>query len=409
MTARVLYVTHRVPWPPDRGDRIRTWNVLKFLSARAKVDVACLADEPVSDDTLSALRGVTRRLAIVPHAGRRRYVRGLMSLACGRTITAGLFESSALRQIVRAWSDAESYDAVLASSSGVASYILPPTVSGAPTRWVDLIDVDSQKWLDYSRSARWPMSTIYGLEGRRVRRVEQQLSRSCDQLLVVSEAERELFRSFCATEKVAAVGNGVDADYFAPAASSAVEPASCVFVGVMNYKPNADAVLWFADQVWPSLRQRYPQAMFRIVGKSPGPEVSALGSRAGIEVTGSVSDVRPYLHRSSCVVVPLQIARGVQNKVLEALACGRPVVCSPEPLKGLRVTRGLHLLEADSPEAWIAAVSRVFDDASLRADLGLAGSEFVRQHHAWEQCLSHVSALIAGCETVRRDDCEVSA
>ena len=399
MPPRILYITHRVPWPPDRGDRIRTWNVLKFLAARANVDLVCLADEPVSESTMDALRRVTGRLAVISHSGRLRYARGVFSLLTGRTVTEGLFESSLLLQIVNDWNRSERYDAVMASSSGIAQYIFPPVVGGSPVRWVDLIDVDSQKWFDYASGARFPMSLVYRMEGRRLRRVEQQLAQHCDQLLVVSEAERDLFLSFCPTPKIAAVGNGVDAVYFARQDANPVDPYSCVFVGVMNYKPNADAVIWFAEHVWPRVRAAFPTAAFRIVGKSPSPDVRALATEPGIEVIGSVPDVRPWLHRSVCAVVPLRIARGVQNKVLEAMSCGRPVICSPAPLQGLAVEPGLHVLKADSAEDWVSAIGRVFEDVCLQQELGMAASAFVQLHHSWDQCLAPLEQL-----TARRDD-----
>jgi sugar transferase (PEP-CTERM/EpsH1 system associated) len=393
MTARILYVTHRVPYPPDRGDRIRTWNVLKFLAGRASVDLACLADEPASDDTLRELRRVTNQLAVVPHSGCGRYASGAISMLRGGTVTEGLFDSTALASVIREWSSRTTYDAVLASSSGVARYLFPPCINVDTKRWVDLIDVDSQKWLDYARAAGFPMSLVYRVEGQRLRKVECHLATTCDRLLVVSDAERDLFLSFCPTDRITAVGNGVDCQYFAPQPGTAAEAHSCVFVGVMNYKPNADAAIWFVQNVWPQIRQRYPDAKFYVVGKSPTSEVRALQAVGGIEVTGPVPDVRPWLRRSACAVVPLQIARGVQNKVLEAMACGRPVICSSEPLKGLSAEPGVHLLKADSPVEWIVALSRVFDNEQIQHDLGAAAAKWVQQHYAWGTALAMLNEL----------------
>lgn len=395
MRPRVLYITHRVPWPPDRGDRIRTWNVLKYLSVRADVDLACLADEPVSEATMTELRRVSRRLAVIPHAGKKRYAAGLMSLAAGNTVTEGLFNCRALKQTLQQWDRTCLYTALLASSSGVARYLFEPFLRQPATRWVDLTDVDSQKWLDYSRSSSFPMSMVYAAEGRRLRRVEQMLAERCERLLVVSNAERDLFRSFCPTDRIHAVSNGVDSTFFAPSEKSKVDPHSCVFVGVMNYKPNADAAIWFADHVFPKLQQKYPDASFRIVGKSPTADVQNLAMRPGIEVTGSVPDVRPWLYRSTCAVVPLHIARGVQNKVLEAMSCGRPVICSPSPLKGLAAEPGLHLLQADSAEEWVQSISRVFDDTCLQEELGMAGAAYVQLRHSWDQCLAPLDDMLA--------------
>ncbi|MCA9048222.1 MAG: TIGR03087 family PEP-CTERM/XrtA system glycosyltransferase [Planctomycetaceae bacterium] len=423
MKPRLLYVTHRVPWPPDRGDRIRTWNLLKFLAERADVDLLCLADEPVSSETTEALQSVTRRLAVIPHSGRLRWIRGAASLAAGRTVTEGLFRNPAADAVIRTWCANTGYSAALASSSGVARYVLPPVARGIRRVWIDLIDVDSRKWLDYSRSSRFPMSLIYGLESRRLRRLECDLAKAVDRLLVVSEPECDVFRSFCPQGPIQAIGNGVDTDYFSicpptsdpPTADqneNNVQPAApkCVFVGVLNYLPNADAVVWFADNVWPRLRKRFPSAEFDIVGKHPAPEVAALQDRPGINVVGPVPDVRPYLQRASCVVVPLRIARGVQNKVLEAMSAGRPVVCSPAPLKGLEAAAvdggstandrdslqaGKHLLKAETTEEWVEAVTAVFEDAALAQELGTAAASWVRTHHRWEQCLSPLQELLS--------------
>jgi len=401
MKPRVLFVTHRVPWPPDRGDRIRTWNILHHLSRRANVDVACLADEPVTKSTRRRLQSVSGRLAIIPHSGRRRYIQGLLSGAAGRSATEGLFRNHALLDVLRQWSRKTRWQGVLASSSGVAQYIQPDVIPDAKRRWVDLIDVDSQKWLDYQRRSRWPVFALYGWEGRRLRQLECQLAEASDRLLVVSEAERDLFRSFCSAGDIQAVSNGVDTDYFHPDEARRPEPHSCVFVGVMNYLPNVDAVTWFAEAVWPEVRALYPDAVFRIVGKSPSADVEALAGRDGIEVTGPVDDVRPYLHRSSCAVIPLRIARGVQNKVLEAMACGRPIVCSSEPLKGIPAEPGVHLLQADSKQDWVDRLKHLFSDPSFGDELGLAASTMVRQHYRWETCLNALDEL-TGMRDVHR-------
>lgn len=395
MKPRILYVTHRVPFPPDRGDRIRTWNVLKFLANYAEVDLACLAEDHVEDETWRALRSVTRRLEIIPHRGPFRYFRGAISLLAGNTATEGLFHNTSLQCTVRSWNAKTRYRAVMASSSGVARFVLPPIVRRAEHTWIDLIDVDSQKWLDYGKSASLPMSLVYGLEGRRLRQLETRIAHEVDRLLVVSDAEKQLFESFCPDGPIQAIGNGVDTEYFTPLHSSP-RSHSCVFVGVMDYLPNVDAVCWFADRVWPGIRERYPDAQFQVVGKSPTSEVLSLQERPGIHVTGSVADVRPWLHNAGCVVVPLRIARGVQNKVLEAMACGCPVICSPAPLKGLRVEPGLHLLQAETSEGWIDQVTRVFESPELANELSAAANAWVSINHRWEACLDPLLELTDG-------------
>lgn len=398
MKPRVLYITHRVPWPPDRGDRIRTWNILKFLARNADVDLICLADEPVTRETRAALEDVTRRLAIIPHGGKSRYLRGMISFACGRTVTEGLFESGMVKSVVRHWSMTADYTAAMASSSGIARYLQPQLLSTCGRVWIDLIDVDSEKWLDYSRSSRFPMSLVYRLEGRRLRNLESRLASTAERLLVVSEAERRLFSEFCPDAPIQAVGNGVDTEYFAPLPMETV-PFSCVFVGVLNYLPNSDAVRWFSHEVWPQVRQRYPESVFRIVGRNPPSEVMELNAIPGVDVIGAVPDVRPWLHQSDCVVVPLRIARGVQNKVLEAMACAKPVICAPAPLKGLTVEPGLHLLQAESSEQWLRCIGEVFEDPIRAEELGMAASAWVQLNHRWQACLEPLIEMIHSDKT----------
>ena len=412
MSSKVLYITHRVPWPPDRGDRIRTWNILRFLAARSRVDLLCLSDEPVSKETLETLKRVTHRLAIVPHRGMARYVNGLKSVACGHSITEGMFWSKPASEVLRRWSAESPWNAAIASSSGVAQYLAPIHVGHIRKRWVDLIDVDSEKWLDYSVSSGFPRSAVFRLEGNRLRKTERELASSMDRLLVVSEAERQLFRSFCDTSVIQSVENGVDTEFFSPGpgpGSSLTQPPTCAFVGVMNYLPNVDAVCWFAHEVWPRIRERFANARFVIVGKSPAPEVEALASIPGIEVTGGVSDVRPWLYQSHCAVVPLRIARGIQNKVLEAMACGKPVICSSAPLKGLQAEPGLHLLKADSPEEWVDTLSSVFQDPNLQNELGAAASAWVQMNHCWDACLDSVNDLLRGDPVTNAPEQEVKA
>lgn len=393
MKAQILYITHRVPWPPDRGDRIRTWNILKYLSARADVDLICLADEPVSRETRIALQDVTRRLAIVPHGGKLRYLRGAMSMACGGTVTQGLFESSVVRSVVRQWANRADYSATLASSSGIAEYLQSAELSNVRHAWVDLIDVDSQKWLDYARSSRFPMSVVYETEGRRLRELEMRLAQQTERMLVVSDAERELFRDFCPGAPIQAMGNGVDTEYFVPITTQP-KPRTCVFVGVLNYLPNTDGVKWFAKEIWPQVRDKFSDAEFRVVGKNPPSDIEALDKLPGVSVVGPVPDVRPWLNESSCVVVPLRIARGVQNKVLEAMACGRPIICSSEPLKGLAVESGLQLIAADEPTEWVDGISKVFTDSCHAEELGMAASAWVQLNHRWNSCLQPLDEIV---------------
>jgi sugar transferase (PEP-CTERM/EpsH1 system associated) len=380
----VLYLVHRVAYPPDKGERIRAFHLLRFLSRYASVHLACLADEPVGDGVLEALGKYAARVAVFPIGGWSRWGRALGSLAAGRTASEGAFHSGALRETLSAWCADTAFHASLSSSSVMATYQRLPGLRDVPAV-VDLIDVDSQKWFDYARASRWPRTWLYRLEGRRLRRLERGVSYWARAATVVTEAEASLLREFAPEAPVHAVGNGVDLDYFRP--EPGPEEQACVFVGAMDYRPNVDAACWFCREVWPAVRRARPEARVYLVGRRPAPAVTALAAVPGVEVVGQVPDVRPYLWRSAVAVAPLRIARGVQNKVLEAQAAGKAVVASPTTLAGLRGASTPGVCTASSAEEWSDAILRLLADAGWRRRLGEAGRGYVAEHHCWDRCL----------------------
>jgi sugar transferase (PEP-CTERM/EpsH1 system associated) len=388
----LLYVVHRVPYPPDKGDRIRSFHILRFLARRANVSLACLADEPVPEGTITALRRHCRQLAVVPLGRWSRWLRGLGAFVRGRTISEGVFQAPALTSVLRCWTRETSFDVSLASASSLVGYLRLKELGGAPAV-VDLMDVDSQKWIDYAAACRGPRAWLYRTEGRRLRRLEQSLASWVRAATVVSAAEADLFRSFCPWDQIHAITNGVDLDYFHPPDPPPIEDG-CVFVGALDYRPNIDAACWFCRDVWPAIHQRRPDARLRLVGRRPAPAVIGLGDVPGVDVVGQVADVRPYLTQSATAVVPLRIARGVQNKVLEALAMAKPVVASPQALVGLSDQPGLPAVSAASPKEWIDAIVDLLADQARRRQLGQAGRRYVEEHHTWERCLAPFTPLL---------------
>ena len=408
--------------------------MLRHLSQHADVSLACLADEPVSEETHCELNRLCVRVGIVPVEKRQRWVRASLSLLRGRTISEGAFQSPVLKSLLTAWGETVAFDTTLASSSAMAAYLQLPALRSA-NAFVDLIDVDSQKWLDYAAASRGPKSWLYRHEGLRMRALEIGLAKWTQQLFVVSEAEADIFRSFCPNGPITAISNGVDVDYFqpcnpkrergrthsepknstlceAPALAHAsgymgqapIDDSGCVFVGALDYKPNIDGAVWFCRTVWPRIRAMKPNAVIKLVGREPAREVLALSDIAGVEVIGTVPDVRPYLAEAAVAVVPLHIARGVQNKVLEAMAMGKAIVASPEPIVGLAVEPGVHLLRAADADEWVSHVTTLLDDAPLRADMGLAAQAYVTANHRWEQCLEELPRILCRTGTLARLD-----
>lgn len=387
----LLYLVHRFPYPPDKGDRIRSFNVLRYLSPRFRVHVACLADEPIPAGHAEQLACHCESLTIAPLIGMRRWIRGLRSLALGASVTEGAFWSGTLAQAVRRKAVDVPLHAVLLSASSMAPYLRLPELRRLPVV-VDLVDVDSQKWLDYATTGRFPKTWLYQAEGRRVRRLESRLAATSRAVALVSPAEVNLFRTFSAEGDVRAIPNGVDLEYFRP--EDATEEPACVFVGALDYRPNIDGCRWFVSQVWPRIHRQKPQTRLYLVGRRPDPSVLELGKTAGVTVVGQVPDVRPYVAKAAVSVVPLRIARGVQNKVLESLAMAKAVVASPQAVEGTGASGGLHLLTANSSDEWVEQVLGLLGDPARRAALGKEGRHLVEQTRCWDHCLEPFDALL---------------
>jgi sugar transferase (PEP-CTERM/EpsH1 system associated) len=385
----VLYLAHRVPYPPDKGDRIRTYHLLRQLARWGTVDLLALADEPVSETALHPLRQVAREVTIVPAAGAMRWVRAATSLLTGGSASEGAFWSPTLADAVQAACQRHPYRAIFTSASSLGPYLDLPSARACPAI-VDLMDVDSQKWRDFAGHAGWTKRWLYQWEAARVAALEARLARRAQALLVVSQAEADLLRRTLPDAPVEVVANGVDLDYFEPADPSG---DGCVFVGAFDYFPNIDGAVWFCREVWPRVRERRPEERLRLVGRNPSDAVRALAQLPGVEVLGSVPDVRPAVAASAVVLAPLRVARGIQNKVLEGLAMARPVLASPQAMQGLP-DRSIPVQVAQSPQEWADSLVALLADPARRRTLGQQGRAYVERHHAWEACLEPLARFL---------------
>ena len=408
---RVLMLCHRVPYPLDRGDRIRAYHILEHLSRRFDVSLACTSDEPVGCDSLRELHKLADRVAVQRVNPLWSKLRGVASLAAGGAITPACFYRGGLAKTILQWHEAEPFDSVLTFCTGMIHYarqltsfdrvtkpcLNPRELSRPALRHViDLVDVDSAKWLDYARHSRAPMRWVYRAEAKRLRRIESGRDDYFDGVAVVSRAEADIYRREVGDHPgLTVVRHAVDLDYFKPM-SDGEDKKTLVFVGVLNYRPNVDGITWFVDNVMPQLLKRIDGVTLKIVGRHPTAQVSALGSRPGVEVVGPVDDVREYLREATAVVAPLQIARGVQTKVLEAMASGRVVVCSPGAARGIEARDGDHFLVADTAHQWVDQLERVFTEPQLRAFLALRARAQVERVYPWEKCLAPLAGLLSG-------------
>lgn len=400
-------LTQRLPVPPDRGDRIRSFHLLRQLGKRFAITLACVSEhEPTAEqrEMLAELVAWSEVRVIDPRTARRRSVAALMR---GRAATPTWFFRRDLARTLLARHRLDPFDAVLTFCSGMIGYAdavlrATPADQPRPRHVLDLVDVDSSKWGAYARRRSLggldPMRWVYAAEARRLRPVEAGESVPFDRVTVVSEREANEYRRTIGEDpRLTVVSNGVELEAYTPRRGPELDPAAprVVFVGQMDYPPNVAAVRWFARHVWAKLRAEVPAAVFRIVGRAPTREVRSLASRVGVEVTGEVPSVIDELHAATVVVAPLRIARGVQNKVLEAMAAARPVICSPQAYEGVGGLRGSELLVADTPEQWVRDVVSLLRDPARRSHIGHAARSRVEKDRPWDVALAPMADLLA--------------
>jgi sugar transferase (PEP-CTERM/EpsH1 system associated) len=331
---RVLFLTHRVPYAPNRGDRVRAFQIVRSLAARAEVELVSLAHDRFELAQTARLEelGVRAAAFLVPRL--RNYGAAVAALAGPRPLTHVLLDAPGLAPALKRIAVDRPPDVVLAYCSGMARFAMEPPLTDYPLV-LDLVDVDSEKWRAMAAAASPPKRWVFEREVRCLAPFEKWAATRAYATLVVNDRERQSLQRLAPRAAIRVVPNGVDLAGLRPS-SVARETPDVIFCGVMNYGPNVEGVLWFAREVWPIIRARTPEARFYVVGSDPSGVVRRLASdRAGIHVTGTVADVREYLWNSAVSVNPLKTARGVQNKVLEAVAAGLPAVVTPPVLEGL--------------------------------------------------------------------------
>lgn len=395
----LLFLVHRLPYPPNKGDKIRSFNWLKHLARDWRVHLGTFVDDPDDLRHVSAVQELCAQTYIRRLRPRVARARSLTAFVTGNPLTLPYYYDRGMAAWVRDRIARGSLDAVLVFSAAMAQYL--PRQTGARVRTVcDFVDVDSDKWRQYACSLARPMCWLYHREATKLLEFERRTAWLSDASVFVSEPEAALFRG-CApevAERVTAVNNGVDTDYFSPLREYPnpyqAGEVPVVFVGAMDYRPNVDAVNWFASRVLPDLRRAVPGIRFFVVGSRPGEAVRRLAADASIRVTGTVEDIRPYLAHARLSVAPLRIARGVQNKVLEAMAMALPVVVSPQGLDGIRACGKREVLEADGHEAFVRDVLEVLH--GTYPDLGRAARARVVDDYAWSSNLRRMHDLLEG-------------
>jgi sugar transferase (PEP-CTERM/EpsH1 system associated) len=397
---RLLFLAHRIPYPPAKGEKIRAWRMLDHLTRRFEVDLGCLVDDRADIEYLPFLRERCASVEWRWTGGRHSAAaRALARTRPGLPLTLGWFHDPALAAWIDAGLEAGRWQAAFVYSSAMAPYVMGPRAAGL-RRVLDFVDVDSAKWDAYAATARGPMRRLWAREARTLLAFERRAALVFDRSIFVSEQEARHFAELapdCAG-RLDWVDNGVDLARFDPALMYQNPfdggPPAIVFTGTMDYRPNVDAVCWFAERVMPLLRLRRPAPMFHIVGARPAPAVAALARLPDVRVTGKVPDTRPFIRHAAVAVAPLRIARGIQNKVLEAMAMARPIVATPEAAEGVHAIPGRDLLVAADPESMAARVAEVLDGA--HPALGRSAHAAVKAGHDWRATLGRLDALFEG-------------
>jgi sugar transferase (PEP-CTERM/EpsH1 system associated) len=395
----LLLLTQRIPYPPNKGEKIRHFQILKHLAESYNVYLGCLVDDPDDWQHIETVKSFCADVYVARLDRRFDALSHLKALATGEALSVALYRHRPLAEWVSRTLETVRPDIVFVCSSNMAPYVMNQAHRGR-RRIVDLVDVDSEKWRAYAGQAFGPMKWLYRREARLVFALERQVAHQADYSTFVSDAEADMFRRLVPDRAGAIVGisNGVDCTYFDPdggfAAPYNVGVPNFVFTGTMDYVPNIDAVTWFANEIFPVIRRNLPDAQFHIVGANPAPAVRNLTRIKNVYVTGRVPDVRPYLAHATAAVAPMRIARGIQNKVLEAMAMARPVIVTSDALEGIEAAPGSELLLANAAVAFAIAAYRLTSDVTEGRKIGEAARRRVVADFSWEGRLRGFDRLL---------------
>ena len=392
----LLYLVHRIPYPPNKGDKIRSYHILKHLSHNHRIHLGTFIDDEKDWEYVEKLKGICGETCFVkldPQASRVRSLSGIFS---NQPLTLAYYRNAGLQKWVNNLLDTRHINNILVFSSAMAQYV---NESCSTHCVIDFVDVDSDKWKQYSKTKPWPLNWLYRRESRLLLDYERKIAKAFDASTFVSETESDFFKQLApeTAAKVTYFNNGVDAEYFSPENVNAnpyqSDTDTLVFTGAMDYWANIDAVEWFAHNILTLIRTQLPSVEFYIVGSRPTARVTALSALPGITVTGSVEDIRPYIAHASLVVVPLRIARGIQNKVLEAMAMEKTVIASPQAAEGIRALHSQELFVEDKKQNFAdRIITQIKNGPDMK--IGSAARARILKDYSWKRILHQVDTLL---------------
>lgn len=391
----LLYLTHRIPYPPNKGDKIRSYHLLQHLRKHFKVYLGTFIDDEQDWQYVNHVNSLCEETCFIRLDPLLARMRSLIYLFSSMPLSLPYYRSSKLSTWVSNQLSNGTIKHTVVFSSAMAQYISETDIACSV---IDFVDVDSDKWSQYASTKVWPQKWVYQREADLLLKYERYVTKKCSYATFVSEKEAGLFKQLSpeVENKITYFNNGVDTEYFSPSQNFANPYGSgariLVFTGAMDYWPNVDAVRWFAVELFPAIRTKIPDLEFYIVGARPTKTVMELSAIPGVVVTGSVDDVRPYLAFSEIAIAPLRIARGIQNKVLEAMAMEKLVVASPQALEGITAIPEVELFVADGAEAYIGRLISLLQNPRIEA--GKAARSRVIEDYNWDKNLSRIDRLL---------------
>lgn len=397
---KILIIAQRCPYPPNKGEKIRTFHHLKYFNECGHDVILASPYEDDSEQTYFDELEKKYCLKVVYAKLPAKPMRLMSGVLKNKALSISNFYSAKLQSKIDDILASQEVDVIFCSASSVSEYIFRSKVhtklNRSPALVMDFMDVDSDKWTQYKKSHPWPLSAVYARESRLIAAVEANIVKMFDHCLLITQTEVNLFHRIHGNVKnLTAIENGLDTNMFYPP----VNPRQTVnpyflFAGVMDYAPNIDAVMWFINLVWPDVKKKWPNAKFCIAGMNPTEKIKKLQLKEGIEVTGFVDDIKPFFDKANIFIAPFRIARGVQNKVLQAFACGLPVIATSMGAEGIRYNAEKDILLADTPEQYIDKIILLIDNEERYRALSDSALNTIAENYSWDSILAPLATLL---------------
>lgn len=397
----ILFIAQRIPFPANKGEKIRTFNQIKFLADLGHNITVLAPIENQQEQDFAQQLSAFERINCQYQQLSPKVLRLITGLLKNESLSVANFYQSTLQNKIDQTLQTINFDTIICTSSAVAKYVFNsktlPELTIKPKLLMDFMDLDSDKWQQYADKTSWPMSYVYQREANLLKKYEKKVQQLFDACFFIADAEVNLFKQYAQqANNVHTLGNGMNTDEFYPAQILPNNNApTFIFTGVMDYKPNVDAVVWFVEQCWPKVISQYPEAQFIIAGMNPNNTIMNLKKYAGIIITGFVDDILPYYHQADYFVAPFRLARGVQNKVLQAFACGLPVISTPMGAEGIECKHGEHILLAQTPDEFLQHINELEQNTDLKSTLSKNALTLIHDEFSWQGKLAPLQAVIA--------------